>query len=146
VDRIWTAVTRALGIADPRTLAVARSFAQNLIAPRAVSPPAGVRLSPSAPPTFSWDRNGDPDPAHRNDRFALVISRDGFRSHVALIDVPTPDAVSYTPSVAEWGAAVSGSATGAALDWMVVGLRHDDPVVPEGWFWYSNTLRFTLAD
>jgi len=64
---------------------------------------------------------------------------------VGLIDVPGLGAASYTPTAAEWGAAIVGSALGADLEWMVVGLRHDDPVVPEGWFWYSNTLRFTLA-
>ena len=145
VDRVWTAVTRFLGARDSRTLEVARAFALNRIAPEAVAPAEGAVASVVVPPTFAWVPNGDPSPAHRPNRFLLALSRDGFRNHLAVIEVPALDATSYTPTQAEWASVLAGGPAGAGYEWLVAGLRQDDPAVPEGWYWYSNVLRFRLG-
>lgn len=146
IDRVWTAATMLLGPRDGRTLAVARLLALNGIAPLATAPAAGSVASAARPPAFSWSPNGDPSPDHRTDRFLLAFSRDGFAGHVVVIGVPVVGATSYTPTAAEWAALIEGAPVNADFDWLVLGARRDDPAVPEGWYWYSNVLRFRVAD
>jgi hypothetical protein len=146
VDRAWVGLTRLLGPASPLTIEVGRALAANGIAPAALAPEDGAAVSLTRPPTFAWDPQGDPSPEHRPDRFALALSRDGFRDHVAIVPVAGAGSSAYTPTEEEWHRVLAGAGPGDGYVWLVLGWRLDAPPVPEGWYWYSNTLRFRVGE
>jgi hypothetical protein len=142
-DRFWRSIPLTFGITNPLVLEVAKLFALNNMAPRATAPADNSSSGGTSAPTFQWSRNGDLGPVtagHRNNQFFLVFSRDNFQSHLILIPVPTLDATSYQPTDAEWASVQAGGAPGQPYKWFVAAQRADAPVIPEGWFWYSNAM------
>lgn len=141
VDRFWTAITRFFGAGSRTTIDLGQLFALNRIAPTATEPADGTGIPGATLPTFRWTANGDPSPAHRNDTFALVLSRDDFQGHRIILRVP-PGATEYTPTFGEWQSVLMGGDAGAQYRWGVAAIRGDGPMIPEGWAWYSNVLSF----
>lgn len=144
MDRFWTAITRFFGAGSGTTIGLGQLFALNRIAPTATEPADGTGIPEATLPTFRWTANGDPSPAHRNDTFALVLSRDDFQGHRIILRVP-PGATEYTPTLGEWQSILMGGDAGAQYRWAVAAIRGDGPMIPEGWPWYSNVLSFTAA-
>lgn len=137
VDRFWTAAVNLLGPTTSTILTVADLFVLNKIAPKTTAPADNASVAGGVAPAFQWTPNGDPSASHKNNKFFLVFSRDNFQTY-KLIDVPTLAATSYTPTDAEWQSVQSGGDPGAVYKWLVAAQRNDAPVLPEGWFWYSN--------
>jgi hypothetical protein len=124
-------------------LEATKLFVLNKMAPKATAPADNASSGGTSAPTFQWDRNGDLGPVtagHRNNQFYLVFSRDNFQSHLVLIPVPTLDATSYRPTDAEWAQVQAGGGVGQPYKWFIAAQRSDAPVIPEGWFWYSNVM------
>jgi len=137
VDRFWTGAVNLLGPTSSTIMTVADLFVLNKMAPETTAPPDNASVAGGVAPTFQWTPNGDPSASHRNNKFYLVFSRDNFQ-HYTLIDVPTPGATSYKPTDAEWQNVQTGGDPAAVYKWLVAAQRNDAPVLPEGWFWYSN--------
>ena len=83
VDRFWNAVFSAVG-AGPTLVDVAETLAMSKIGPELTDPIHGVILTGETSPTFTWQPNGDPQPAHKPNRFHLAISKNRFLSDIHL--------------------------------------------------------------
>lgn len=143
VDRFWESIVSLLGPFSPGLFPIVNAFVINQMAPKALAPD-NVPIPGGIPPTFQWIPRGDPSAAHRNDTFFLVFSRDNFQAHRVLISVPGTGLTSYTPTQAEWDQVVLGGQNLSQYKWFVAATRGDAPIIPEGWFWYSNTLTFSV--
>jgi len=131
-DRFWTALTNFFGIGNAATLALAKAFALNQMAPEATLPADGASVGGGVSPTFQWRRNGDPSASQRNNQFFLAFARDNFQSHLKVLAVPTLGATSYTPTEAEWNDILGGAAPGAEYSWLVAAERADAQMIPGG--------------
>jgi hypothetical protein len=166
VDRLWRAVAEVVGDTNalppqngplsPETLTrIGPLLMLNKIAPEALLPPRTRRSGGGQPPEFQWTPNGDPSPAHENDRFMLVFSRDDFKTHKVALIVP-PDRARpcgassrdrcFKPEDTdeEWRKVLKDGTTGNEYKWFVAALRTGEPEVPQGWAWYSNVLSFKV--
>ncbi len=148
VDRFWNAAVAVLGVGQP-LLDAAETFALNRIAPELVAPDPGSLVSGGVSPTFEWNANGDPSPAHNPNRFFLVVSKDNFQGDLHLFPTNgTPLQVpEYQIPDADFRALVQGATDSTVFTWLVIGWREADGNVriPEGsGFWVSNARTFLV--